>query len=106
MYDLFFFLFFKLPIFIKSLRAKILKTVGAVVCRLHLCSSLSLGLFIQCTEIEVNCIKADFAPTVNDGICNYHPISFVAKGLNVNYLLQPLYSLRDENYTVYFKIHS
>ncbi|KAJ0623684.1 putative six-hairpin glycosidase superfamily, beta-L-arabinofuranosidase, GH127 [Helianthus annuus] len=43
---------------------------------------------------------------VNDGICNYHPISFVAKGLNMNYLLQPLYSLRDEHYTVYFKIHS
>ncbi|KAJ0793124.1 putative beta-L-arabinofuranosidase, GH127 [Helianthus annuus] len=43
---------------------------------------------------------------VNDGICNYHPISFVAKGLNMNYLLQPLYSLRDEHYTVYFKIHT
>ncbi|KAI3826523.1 hypothetical protein L1987_00571 [Smallanthus sonchifolius] len=43
---------------------------------------------------------------VNGGISNYHPISFVAKGLNVDYLLQPLFSLRDEHYTVYFKIHS
>ncbi|KAI3743205.1 hypothetical protein L1987_60911 [Smallanthus sonchifolius] len=43
---------------------------------------------------------------VNNGISNYHPISFVAKGLNMNYLLQPLLSLRDEQYTVYFKILS
>ncbi|KAI3676934.1 hypothetical protein L1987_86550 [Smallanthus sonchifolius] len=43
---------------------------------------------------------------VNNGISNYHPISFVAKGLNTNYLLQPLLSLRDEQYTVYFKILS
>ncbi|XP_076941391.1 uncharacterized protein LOC143610934 [Bidens hawaiensis] len=42
---------------------------------------------------------------VNDGISSYHPISFVAKGLNMNYLLQPLFSLRDEHYTVYFKLH-
>ncbi|KAI7733080.1 hypothetical protein M8C21_033485 [Ambrosia artemisiifolia] len=42
---------------------------------------------------------------VNDGISNYHPISFVAKGVNMSYLLQPLYSLRDEHYTVYFKLH-
>ncbi|KAL8233597.1 hypothetical protein R6Q59_019697 [Mikania micrantha] len=42
----------------------------------------------------------------NNGISNYHAISFVAKGLNMNYLLQPLFSLRDEQYTVYFKIFS
>ncbi|XP_076939037.1 uncharacterized protein LOC143607488 [Bidens hawaiensis] len=42
---------------------------------------------------------------VNDGISSYHPISFVAKGLNMDYLLQPLFSLRDEHYTVYFKLH-
>ncbi|KAL8204703.1 hypothetical protein R6Q57_010326 [Mikania cordata] len=41
-----------------------------------------------------------------DGISNYSPISFVAKGLNKNYLLQPLFSLRDEHYTVYFKVSS
>ncbi|KAL8262957.1 hypothetical protein R6Q59_024306 [Mikania micrantha] len=41
-----------------------------------------------------------------DGISNYSPISFIAKGLNRNYLLQPLFSLRDEHYTVYFKVHS
>jgi uncharacterized protein len=34
----------------------------------------------------------------------YHPISFVAKGAARNFLLEPLYSLRDEFYTVYFNI--
>ncbi|CAN6230712.1 unnamed protein product [Urochloa humidicola] len=34
----------------------------------------------------------------------YHPISFVAKGVRRNFLLEPLYSLRDEFYTVYFNI--
>ncbi|KAJ1278362.1 hypothetical protein BS78_04G073600 [Paspalum vaginatum] len=34
----------------------------------------------------------------------YHPISFVANGLRRNFLLEPLYSLRDEFYTVYFNI--
>ncbi|KAK9058566.1 hypothetical protein SSX86_023408 [Deinandra increscens subsp. villosa] len=40
------------------------------------------------------------------GISNYSPVSFVAKGVNMNYLLQPLFGLRDEHYTVYFKVHS
>ncbi|XP_031100479.1 uncharacterized protein LOC116004529 [Ipomoea triloba] len=40
------------------------------------------------------------------GITQYHPISFVAKGGSErNFLLVPLYSLRDESYTVYFNIH-
>nr|GMD17792.1 uncharacterized protein LOC109235257 isoform X2 [Ipomoea batatas] len=40
------------------------------------------------------------------GISQYHPISFVAKGGSErNFLLVPLYSLRDESYTVYFNIH-
>nr|XP_043634010.1 uncharacterized protein LOC122605178 [Erigeron canadensis] len=42
---------------------------------------------------------------VHDGISHYHPISFVAKGLRRNFLLQPLFSLRDEHYTVYFNIN-
>ncbi|XP_062223810.1 uncharacterized protein LOC133922468 [Phragmites australis] len=34
----------------------------------------------------------------------YHPYSFIAKGVRRNFLLEPLYSLRDEFYTVYFNI--
>ncbi|KAI7736754.1 hypothetical protein M8C21_012629, partial [Ambrosia artemisiifolia] len=41
---------------------------------------------------------------IHDGISHYDPISFVAKGLRRNFLLQPLFSLRDEHYTVYFNI--
>ncbi|KAJ4850963.1 hypothetical protein Tsubulata_002494 [Turnera subulata] len=39
---------------------------------------------------------------MNKGLSAYHPISFVAKGASRNFLLSPLYSLRDESYTVYF----
>lgn len=38
------------------------------------------------------------------GLTEYHPISFVAKGATRNFLLSPLFSLRDESYTVYFHI--
>lgn len=44
--------------------------------------------------------------TMRDGISQYDPISFVAKGAKRNFLLQPLLSIRDENYVVYFKIQS
>ncbi|KAL8488747.1 hypothetical protein ACS0TY_024875 [Phlomoides rotata] len=40
------------------------------------------------------------------GFSEYHPISFVAKGVRRNFLLSPLLSLRDETYTVYFNIYS
>ncbi|CAL9168435.1 unnamed protein product [Musa hybrid cultivar] len=45
-----------------------------------------------------------FTP-VAGGLRQYHPISFVAKGVSRNFLLEPLLSLRDETYTVYFDIH-
>ncbi|XXG64113.1 hypothetical protein AAC387_Pa05g2153 [Persea americana] len=38
------------------------------------------------------------------GMSEYHPISFMAKGVTRNFLLVPLLSLRDESYTVYFNI--
>lgn len=44
--------------------------------------------------------------TLREGFSQYHPISFVAKGIQRNFLLSPLLSLRDEFYTVYFNIHS
>ncbi|WOK92945.1 hypothetical protein Cni_G01637 [Canna indica] len=34
----------------------------------------------------------------------YNPISFVAKGARRNFLLEPLLSMKDETYTVYFNI--
>ncbi|KAL0419612.1 UNVERIFIED_CONTAM: hypothetical protein Sradi_1374700 [Sesamum radiatum] len=43
--------------------------------------------------------------TLRKGYSEYHPISFIAKGVQRNFLLSPLLSLRDESYTVYFNIH-
>ncbi|KAJ8640885.1 hypothetical protein MRB53_017579 [Persea americana] len=42
--------------------------------------------------------------TFSEGMSEYHPISFTAKGVKRNFLLVPLLSLRDESYTVYFNI--
>ncbi|XP_054798644.1 uncharacterized protein LOC129303381 isoform X1 [Prosopis cineraria] len=41
-----------------------------------------------------------------EGISQYNPISFVAKGARRNFVLEPLYSFRDETYTVYFNIQA
>ncbi|OIW08658.1 hypothetical protein TanjilG_03334 [Lupinus angustifolius] len=63
-------------------------------------------------EVKLGC-KSDSDATFNnatsfvaeEGLRQYHPISFVAKGTNRNFLLEPLFNFRDENYTVYFNIH-
>jgi len=66
------------------------------------------------TKIQVSCKSslqsiggileqaASFSQT--DPLRQYHPISFIAKGMIRNFLLEPLYSLRDEFYIVYFNI--
>lgn len=43
---------------------------------------------------------------LGNGISEYHPISFAAKGAKRNFILSPLLSFRDESYTVYFNIQS
>lgn len=43
---------------------------------------------------------------LGNGISEYHPISFVAKGAKRNFILSPLLRFRDESYTVYFNIQS
>ncbi|XP_047319813.1 uncharacterized protein LOC124923875 [Impatiens glandulifera] len=40
------------------------------------------------------------------GIAEYDPVSFIVNGVNRNFVLSPLFSLRDESYTVYFNIQS
>ncbi|KAL3647606.1 hypothetical protein CASFOL_008574 [Castilleja foliolosa] len=44
--------------------------------------------------------------SMGKGLTEYHPISFVARGIQRDFLLTPLFSLRDESYTVYFEIDS
>lgn len=41
---------------------------------------------------------------LEDGINKYHPISFVVKGKQRNFLLSPLLGMKDESYTVYFNL--
>ncbi|KAJ3707913.1 hypothetical protein LUZ61_011618 [Rhynchospora tenuis] len=45
---------------------------------------------------------ATFVPV--DGVRQYDPLSFVAKGQKRNFLLEPLMGLKDEFYTVYFNV--
>lgn len=40
----------------------------------------------------------------NKGLRAYNPVSFVARGEGRSYLLEPLLSLRDESYNVYFNL--
>lgn len=51
-----------------------------------------------------NAFKEAASFRLRDGISKYDPISFVAKGSTRNFLMQPIYSIRDENYNVYFNI--
>ncbi|KAL8530722.1 hypothetical protein ACS0TY_007674 [Phlomoides rotata] len=43
---------------------------------------------------------------LKEGMSEYHPISFIAQGVKRNFVLSPLYSFRDESYTVYFNTSS
>ncbi|XP_039124752.1 uncharacterized protein LOC120261113 [Dioscorea cayenensis subsp. rotundata] len=42
---------------------------------------------------------------MNEGLKQYHPISFIAAGAARNFVLEPLLSLKDETYSVYFNIN-
>lgn len=65
-------------------------------------------------SIKLSCMPgssdAEFEQAVsfvlNDGISEYHPISFVAKGVKRNFVLTPLFTLKDESYSVYLNIQS
>ena len=43
---------------------------------------------------------------LESGASQYHPISFVTKGMTRNFLLAPLLSFVDESYTVYFNFNA
>ncbi|CAA2954329.1 uncharacterized protein LOC105163554 [Olea europaea subsp. europaea] len=64
------------------------------------------------TSVKLSCKSSDSgfkqaaSFTLREGLSEYHPISFVAKGTDRNFLLAPLLSLRDESYTVYFNLQA
>lgn len=73
------------------------------------------GCFFYSDESDVKLMSKDDGAvefgerasfTMGRGLKEYHPISFAAKGMGRNFLLEPLLSLRDESYTVYFNIGS
>ncbi|KAL4318308.1 hypothetical protein GQ457_18G004220 [Hibiscus cannabinus] len=68
--------------------------------------SSSVSIKLSCNSSSSS--EAGFSQAVsfemNNGLTEYHPISFVAKGAKRNFLLVPLQSLRDESYTIYFNI--
>ncbi|XWS41093.1 hypothetical protein CRYUN_Cryun17cG0050900 [Craigia yunnanensis] len=64
----------------------------------------------SCPNVKLTCnpsmheSKQAASFMLSKGVSEYHPISFVAKGATRSFLLQPIHSLRDEHYTVYFNI--
>lgn len=66
-------------------------------------SSIKLSCNSESSDAE---FKQTASFVLGNGISQYHPISFVAKGAKRNFILAPLFSLRDESYTVYFNIQS
>lgn len=63
------------------------------------------GLKLSCSEGSLEAGDKDAASfVISQGVSQYHPISFVAKGAERNFLLQPLLSFTDEFYTAYFNI--
>ncbi|XP_054819763.1 LOW QUALITY PROTEIN: uncharacterized protein LOC129318821 [Prosopis cineraria] len=63
------------------------------------------GVMLKCKS-DFNIIFNQAASfKAETGLSQYSAISFVAKGANRNFLLEPLFSFRDEPYTVYFNIH-
>ncbi|MED6210867.1 hypothetical protein PIB30_068196 [Stylosanthes scabra] len=78
-------------------------------CFVH--SGMSSGIEVK-LRCKANNSDANAASSFNQdasfvarrGLSKYDPISFVAKGANRNFLLEPLLGFRDEHYTVYFNI--
>ncbi|GLT82213.1 hypothetical protein SLE2022_006180 [Rubroshorea leprosula] len=68
----------------------------------------SVRLKLSCNNGDTS--EAEFSQAtsfvMNQGISEYHPISFVAMGAKRNFLLEPLLSFRDESYSVYFNIQA
>jgi len=66
--------------------------------------SSNAGVKLSCKSDSDSSFKQATSFVPREGLSQYHPISFVAKGVSRNFLLQPLLSFRDEPYTVYFNI--
>lgn len=76
-------------------------------CYMYSVRNLHVSVKLKCSSGSSDVgFKQAASFTLRDGISKYDPISFVAKGGTRNFVLQPLHSVRDENYVVYFNIQS
>ncbi|ESW03989.1 hypothetical protein PHAVU_011G057800 [Phaseolus vulgaris] len=73
-------------------------------CYVYGALSSSAGVKLSCKSDSDSSFKQATSFVAREGLNQYNPISFVAKGANKYFLLQPLFSFRDEFYTVYFNI--
>ncbi|KAL1298410.1 hypothetical protein AAHE18_18G031500 [Arachis hypogaea] len=76
-------------------------------CFVHSGMSSGKEVKIRCksnSDADASSFNKDASFIARRGLRKYDPISFVAKGANRNFLLEPLLAFRDEHYTVYFNI--
>ncbi|XP_020212913.1 uncharacterized protein LOC109797317 isoform X2 [Cajanus cajan] len=73
-------------------------------CYIYSGVSSNAGVKLSCQSNSDATFKQATSFVSRQGLSQYHPISFVAKGAKRNFLLEPLFSFRDEYYTVYFNI--
>ena len=73
-------------------------------CYVHSDMSAGSGVKLRCKSGSEASFNQGTSFVSGKGLRQYHPISFVAKGANQNFLLEPLFNFRDEKYTVYFNI--
>jgi len=62
------------------------------------------GVKLSCNSSSDAAFKQSASFIAKRGMSKYDPISFMAKGANKNFLLEPLLAFRDESYTAYFNI--
>ncbi|XP_058729951.1 uncharacterized protein LOC131602023 [Vicia villosa] len=73
-------------------------------CYVHSDMSPGSGLKLKCKSDSEASFNQATSFVFGKGLKQYHPISFVAKGIYQDFILEPLFNFRDEHYTVYFNI--
>ncbi|RDX74862.1 hypothetical protein CR513_45333, partial [Mucuna pruriens] len=73
-------------------------------CYVYSGMSSSAGVKLSCKSDSDATFNQSTSFVSHNGLSQYNPISFVARGANRNFLFEPLFSFRDEYYAVYFKI--
>ncbi|RHN61091.1 putative alpha-L-arabinofuranosidase B, arabinose-binding domain-containing protein [Medicago truncatula] len=73
-------------------------------CYVHSDMSAGSRVKLRCKSGSEASFNQETSFVSGKGLRQYHPTSFLAKGANQNFILEPLFNFRDENYTIYFNI--